>query len=127
MMKFNITTYAAGRGKKRAVKELASRYGCLHCQSKQNMTWHHVDPKTKTKTVARLISQDVSWPRIAEEVKKCIPLCETCHTEIHQNTSILYLIKFKIKCFINYHICNIRPYIQFYQEQIQPILLRTFS
>lgn len=52
---------------------------CVRCGSGESIHWHHRDPATK------LAHQIWSWtiPRIEAELRKCEPLCRSCHEEHH--------------------------------------------
>jgi hypothetical protein len=43
------------------------------------LDFDHIDPSTKTKNVARIISGHASWKRVMEEISKCRVLCANCH------------------------------------------------
>ena len=43
--------------------------------------FHHV--RDKDKEVSRMVSIGLSWKRIEDEIKKCIPLCCNCHRIEH--------------------------------------------
>lgn len=47
------------------------------------LDFHHIDPKIKTKTVARMTSNSTSNIKIEAEIDKCIVLCANCHREFH--------------------------------------------
>ncbi len=42
------------------------------------MDFHHIDPATKVKTIAALVSR-ASWNNLKTEVNKCVLLCSNCH------------------------------------------------
>ena len=65
---------------------------CIHCGFDKHyaaLTFHHVDPSTKTSEVSPLISKAAGWKQsriwsegvamIRSEVQKCILLCANCH------------------------------------------------
>lgn len=41
--------------------------------------WHHINPLTKTGTVG----DNRGVQKKSEEVKKCVPLCTSCHNQVH--------------------------------------------
>ena len=43
--------------------------------------FHHI--KDKDQNVSRMVSNGLSWQRIQNEIKKCIPLCCNCHRIEH--------------------------------------------
>jgi hypothetical protein len=42
---------------------------------------HHLDPRKKDSDFNNL--RGWSWERIKKEIKNCVPLCATCHREVH--------------------------------------------
>ena len=48
-----------------------------------NLASHHIDEKTKEKTISSLINKCHSWKRILKEADKCVLVCHNCHGEIH--------------------------------------------
>lgn len=72
----------------RVQKQLAIDYlggKCSVCgYNKYNgaLTFHHVNPKEKSFTIARNISR--GWIRLQKELDKCKLLCANCHAEEHQ-------------------------------------------
>ena len=54
---------------------------CGYCKNYAALEFHHLDPKEKDFVWA--ILRRMEWPRIIEELKKCILLCANCHRETH--------------------------------------------
>ena len=52
---------------------------CARCESTIDLEFDHIDPKTKTMSIARASSrsEDFFW----NEVAKCQLLCKPCHLE----------------------------------------------
>ena len=92
-------TYWSGRGqyadtcqscrvtlKRRGIKKLAvEQLGgqCLLCGYSLCLSvlqFHHLDPGEKDFTIA---DKTKDWPRVQDELKKCVLLCATCHGEVH--------------------------------------------
>lgn len=75
------------RERKRARKLKAIKFAggsCVCCgynRCSRVLTFHHLDPDKKDKTIKELSM--ASWKRIVKEVKKCILLCANCHMELH--------------------------------------------
>lgn len=51
------------------------------------LQFHHVDPSTKTATIARLLALGMTIEKIDEEIAKCIILCANCHLLRHHSSS----------------------------------------
>ena len=71
--------------KRKAVSEYKMRLGCTDCglvpDHPSMLDLDHLDPATKLDNVSDLISQDSSWAVVWKEVRKCEPVCKTCHKE----------------------------------------------
>lgn len=48
------------------------------------LEFHHVDPLEKIHNIATMIVTNCSWRLIVEELRKCVLLCPTCHTEVQK-------------------------------------------
>lgn len=46
------------------------------------LEFHHVDPTTKSAGVSQILHRP--WRVIVEELRKCVLLCPTCHTEVEK-------------------------------------------
>lgn len=64
-------------------------YKCGYNKCKANLTFHHVTPNLKLGTISQYIS-GVRAQRAKAEAKKCVLLCQNCHTEYHQGVYELY-------------------------------------
>lgn len=71
-------TYQREWIRKRREKYTAG-FCCIDCGSKEKIHIDHVDPSKK------LDHRIWSWSekRLLEELNKCVPRCENCHTERH--------------------------------------------
>ena len=60
-------------------------HGCAKCGEKRPycLDFHHIDPKTKSFTIARVIANRSGIESILDEIKKCVILCANCHREFH--------------------------------------------
>lgn len=71
---------------KKNVREFVNKYlsnhPCSKCGSTTTLTFHHVDPAKKNKTIAALI-HGRSITKIKEEIDKCEVLCRHCHDVVH--------------------------------------------
>lgn len=50
---------------------------CVECGSAERLEFDHIDPKQKSFTISTCLGYRIE--RLAEEIKKCQLLCETCH------------------------------------------------
>lgn len=66
------------------VDEYKQNVGCELCESKVELEFHHRDPETKFKSIARLISDRTTWLRLWAEMEKCDILCKQCHKDVHR-------------------------------------------
>lgn len=61
----------------RAIKILGGV--CVECGSTKNLEIDHIDPKTKTFTLANATA--FKWETLEAELPKCQVLCRSCHAE----------------------------------------------
>ena len=55
---------------------------CGYNRSLRALQFHHLDPKEKD---FHITGRDYhTWPKVEEELKKCIMLCANCHFEEHE-------------------------------------------
>lgn len=66
--------------------EFKSTQPCTHCGASHPaiIDFHHVVRDGTQRSVNRLAA-DNKWTQVYEEVKKCIPLCASCHRILHWN------------------------------------------
>lgn len=82
---------AARRAERLAfINEIALRYGCQNPDCKWSsefhptqLCFHHFDPKEKNIEVSKMESW--SYPKIKDEINKCVVLCLNCHPLVHKN------------------------------------------
>jgi len=68
---------------KRRLKALDYLGGiCVNCKGKEDLEIHHIDPKTKSFTIAK--GWHHSWVKIVAELNKCEILCDECHKDHHK-------------------------------------------
>jgi hypothetical protein len=62
------------------------RGGCIVCgeADPRCLDFHHRDPATKLKCVAKMMSTTRNWAAVLEEIKKCDVLCANCHRKHHR-------------------------------------------
>ena len=76
--------------RKLALQAFGSQCGmCTYSCCPKILEFHHIDPRTKDKTVSTKIRGGISWKRVVAELRKCVLLCPTCHAEIHAKFSKL--------------------------------------
>lgn len=72
---------------KQQIGEIKAQMGCAKCGDSRAyvLDFHHIDPTTKTNTIARLTSNRYDYDNkdLQAEIKKCIVLCANCHREWH--------------------------------------------
>lgn len=56
---------------------------CSYDKCMKALSFHHVNPKTKSFGLSSENLHNRSWDVILEEFKKCILVCMNCHAEIH--------------------------------------------
>ncbi len=59
----------------------AACYACDRCGPSVIFDFHHWYASTKSFGVQD--GNTRSWPRIADELAKCVMLCANCHREVH--------------------------------------------
>lgn len=71
--------------KKDEIQEIKSKCKCEKCGDSRGyvLDFHHIDPKTKIDTIARLTSSNRNKEIVQKEIEKCIVLCSNCHREYH--------------------------------------------
>jgi len=79
----------------RKVVDEFKKNGCSVCSEKDEscLDFHHLDPKTKKHSVAKLANGTYSVKTVLEEIKKCIVLCANCHRKYHANKITLVSLK----------------------------------
>ncbi|QZE11288.1 HNH endonuclease [Streptomyces phage Forrest] len=76
----SMNAYMKARWERRralAVEKLGGM--CARCGSLESLDFDHIDPQTKTMTIARASSRSESF--FWEEVSKCQLLCKPCHID----------------------------------------------
>ena len=68
-----------------------STLSCTNCGENHPATldFHHVERHKSNKKVHYLVSNGHHWPRIMQEVKKCLVLCSNCHRKLHHDERLL--------------------------------------
>lgn len=47
------------------------------------LAFHHIDPTQKDVSFGSARANPKSWPKLVDELRKCILVCHNCHSEIH--------------------------------------------
>ena len=72
------------RTKERMIDAMGGECQCCgYKTSSRALSFHHLDPTQKDIAFGDIRANPKSWPKIVEELKKCILLCLNCHMEIH--------------------------------------------
>lgn len=76
--------------KDRIVKAMGSKC-CICGYNKCNsaLALHHLDPSQKDFGIANIRANIKSWTKIVIELKKCVLVCNNCHSEIHDGISFV--------------------------------------
>jgi DNA-directed RNA polymerase subunit RPC12/RpoP len=71
--------------KRQEIEKLKETFQCAKCGDSRGyvLDFHHIDPSTKTDTIARLICGTYKIDKVYDEINKCICLCANCHREFH--------------------------------------------
>lgn len=75
-MKYSMTRNESRNIKRDKARQLLGGK-CARCFTTENLTFDHINPKTKVFNIAT--SLDKSWKVILIELKKCQLLCLQCH------------------------------------------------
>jgi hypothetical protein len=61
--------------------ELLSEKACVDCGENDPIVleFDHVEPKTKVRGVARMLSGHWAWEKVLAEINKCEVRCANCH------------------------------------------------
>jgi 5-methylcytosine-specific restriction endonuclease McrA len=74
------------KSKRNRVNEIKrNSSGCVYCQEKDTLQFHHRDPKTKIDDMGNLASNGSGWAKIKREINKCDLVCPTCHLKLHKD------------------------------------------
>ena len=73
------------RQETRAVLDAFKAGGCKICEEKATccLSAHHLDPSKKSFSIGESVWSKMSPAKVAEELKKCVCVCENCHRKIH--------------------------------------------
>ena len=67
------------------INEVKSSIGCAKCGDCRPyvLDFHHINPRTKKRGVARYVANCNNMSDIEKEIGKCVVLCANCHREFH--------------------------------------------
>lgn len=67
------------------VAQYKTERGCKICGEKRHwvLDFHHRNSDEKEKTISRMISKNMTWDKILQEIEKCDILCANCHRDYH--------------------------------------------
>ncbi|RLI45303.1 hypothetical protein DRO61_10780 [Candidatus Bathyarchaeota archaeon] len=76
------------RWRRKTKQRIVDAFGgqcCICGYNKYNgsLSLHHIDPSTKDARVSKFMANPCSWERIVTEARKCILVCNNCHSELH--------------------------------------------
>jgi|TARA_R110000824_G_scaffold16478_9_gene68284 predicted HNH restriction endonuclease len=71
---------------RKSVDKIKKDLKCKECgfDNPHALQFHHLDPNTKKKAVAELISSGYNKEAVQKEIDKCIVLCANCHLIMHR-------------------------------------------
>lgn len=70
--------YYRDRWRARRIKAIETLGGkCITCGATDDLEFDHIDPKTKKKRLAKLLTY--AWETVEKELEKCQLLCIPCH------------------------------------------------
>lgn len=70
--------------KQRIIDSMGGKCQCCgYNQCNEALDIHHIDPSKKELSFGSIRANPIAWPKIVEELKKCILVCRNCHAEIH--------------------------------------------
>lgn len=72
---------------------IASMGGCCQIcgynKSNRALEFHHLDPSIKDLGFGGARASNTAWPKLVEELRKCIMVCSNCHKELHDGITTL--------------------------------------
>lgn len=78
----------AARHRQNIVRRYKRFVGCSVCGYKRNtaaLDFHHIDPTKKSFNLGvTYLGGNAPWPKVKEEIRKCIVVCRNCHAELEQ-------------------------------------------
>jgi hypothetical protein len=105
------------RTKRRIVEAMGGKCQiCGYDKCDTALSLHHINPEEKEISFGSIRANPRSWPRIVDELRKCVLLCNNCHSEIHEGLVVLpdnidmfddSYIDYNIVRFIDYNLCPI--------------------
>ncbi len=70
--------------KSRIIESMGGKCQCCgYNKCHAALDFHHIDPQEKDFQLGSIRANPKAWPKIVEELRKCILVCRNCHSEIH--------------------------------------------
>jgi hypothetical protein len=66
--------------------KLTQRCLCCSESAPECLDFHHLDPQEKDFNLSVGVGQGFGWPKILDELQKCVCVCSNCHRKIHAGT-----------------------------------------
>ena len=77
------------RTKDRMVKAMGGKCVCCgYNKCTAALSFHHCSGK-KELGFGKVMAHPVAWERLAIELKKCVLVCNNCHSEIHSGVTVV--------------------------------------
>lgn len=91
----NKHAYILRWAKKLKAVEILGKVCCkCGCDDLRVMEFHHTDPTKKELAISTL--RLLSWPKIQNEISKCVLLCSRCHFIEHYSTDLIQDNRYRI-------------------------------
>lgn len=105
------------RTKKRIIESMGGRCQiCGYDKCDSALSLHHLNPNEKEVSLGSIRANPRSWVRIVDELRKCILLCNNCHSEVHDGCTFVpdqyeifndNYVEYKLNKFTEYNKCDI--------------------
>ena len=63
----------------------AKSSGCAKCGTLYDLTFHHINPKSKRFNVSEMVARNATVSQLMTEMGKCTILCRKCHDLTHSH------------------------------------------
>ncbi len=65
------------------ISDFKKTHFCIVCGAKDNLQYHHLNPKLKKYCISEMVSKRCSINTVKNEIDKCVILCCSCHEKVH--------------------------------------------